>query len=67
MANYRPRIDDETTETLQSMREYIAELEEEGKDVSDYKGKKNTVTDNHIIKEALEALQQRGIVPGEED
>jgi len=62
VTKYRPRIKQQTNDKLKDIKEEVKWLRDNtDKDLSKFKGTSGDVTEDKIIREALKALERRGL------
>jgi len=62
VTKYRPRIKQQTNDKLKDIKKEVKWLRDNtDKDLSKYKGTSGDVTEDKIIREALKALETRGL------
>lgn len=62
VTKYRPRIKQQTNDKLKDIKQEVKWLRDNtDKDLSKYKGTSGDVTEDKIIREALKALERRGL------
>jgi len=62
VTKYRPRIKQQTNDKLKDIKQEVKWLRDNtDKDLSKFKGTSGDVTEDKIIREALKALERRGL------
>jgi len=62
VTKYRPRIKQQTNDKLKDIKKEVKWLRDNtDKDLSKFKGTSGDVTEDKIIREALKALERRGL------